>query len=60
MNKSLQINKIYTNKFLPNLRNIILHVEHIWDTVFRNGASNICRKQPKKKLKWYGLKFSDH
>ena len=27
----------------------------IWDKVFKNGASNICGRQPLKNLKWYDL-----
>ena len=31
----------------------------IWDKVFKNGASEICGRQPLKNLKWYCL-LADH
>ena len=37
-------------KFLDNIE-----VKGIWDKVFKSGPSKICRRQPLKNLKGYGL-----
>ena len=35
---------------VENLRQV-----HIWDKVFKNGPSKICRRQPLKNLRGFGL-----
>ena len=45
-----------TNDFL--LMHLLFHISsnfYIWDKVFKNGPSKICRRQPLKNLKGYGL-----
>ena len=32
-----------------------VELKNIWDKVFKNGTSKICRRHPLKKLKEYGL-----
>ena len=42
-------------KVLPMMRTSCNHPGRKWVKVFKNGPSKICRRQPLKNLKWYGL-----
>ena len=39
---------------------LILGQKFMWVKVFKNGPSKICRRQPVKYLKWYGLSRPYH
>ena len=46
---------VYFTRVLMSTKACKLKIRYIFDKVFKNGLSKICRRQPLKNLKWYGL-----